>query len=69
VAIAGFRHGRPAVARQVGDHQAEMFGQRRRHAMPHHVGLGIAVQQQQRRPLAASAREDFSGEVSIQCER
>ncbi len=28
------------------------------HAVPHHVGLGEAVQQQQRRALAADAGED-----------
>ena len=32
--------------------------QRGRHAVPHHVGLRIAVQQQERRPLPAGARED-----------
>jgi hypothetical protein len=56
----GLRHRRPAVAGQVGDHQREAFGERRRHAMPHHVGFGVAVQQQQRRPAAAGAREDSS---------
>jgi hypothetical protein len=56
----GFRHRRPAVAGQVGDHQREMRGQLRRHAMPHHVALRMAVQQEQRRPAAADAREDFA---------
>ena len=46
----GSRRIRPAVAGQVRDDQAEALRQRRRHAMPHHVGLRIAVQQQQRRP-------------------
>ena len=38
-----------------------MRRQLRRHAMPHHIALRIAVQQKQRRPAAAGAREDFPG--------
>ncbi len=55
-----FRHRGPAVAGQVGDHEGEMRRQLRRHAMPHHVALRMAVQQKQRRPAAADAGEDFS---------
>ena len=36
-----------------------------RDAMPHHVGLGVAVQQQQRRSLAAGVGEDLAAEVLI----
>ncbi len=39
------RHVRPAVARQVGDDQREGVGKLRRNAVPHHMGLGEAVQQ------------------------
>src|SRR5205085_4283770 len=56
------------------DDQREPVGQLRRHAVPHHVGLGEAVQQQQRRSLAADAGEDaaegsvdpFGGEAGIE---
>ena len=51
-------HVGPAIARQVGDDQRELVGQLRRDAVPHHMRLGEAVQQQQRRPLAADAGED-----------
>jgi hypothetical protein len=40
-----FRHVRPAIARQIGDDQGELVGQLRRHAVPHHMGLGKSVQQ------------------------
>ena len=55
------RRVRPAVAGQVRDDEAVVLRQRRRHAMPHHIRLRIAVQQQQRRPLPAGAREDAAG--------
>ena len=51
-------HIRPAIARQIGDDQREFVGQLRRDRVPHHVGRGKPVQQQQRRPLAADAGED-----------
>ena len=59
IAVA-LRHVRPAIARQVGDDQREAVGELRRDAVPHHMGLGKAVQQQQRRPLAADAGENAS---------
>ena len=45
-----------AIAAQVGAIDGEAVGQRRRDAMPHRMGLRVAVQQQQRRPLAAMAQ-------------
>ena len=66
----GRRHVRPAVAGQVGNDQAEAFGQRRRHAVPHHVGLRIAVQQQQRRARCPPVRAKMRpAAVSIQWRR
>ncbi|MGY4433584.1 hypothetical protein ACVWWO_006061 [Bradyrhizobium sp. F1.13.1] len=67
-------HVGPAIAGQIGDDQREPVGQLRRDAVPHHVGLGEAVQQQQRRSLAADAGEDaaegsvdpFGGEAGIE---
>ena len=56
----GLGHRRPAIARQVWDHQRKARGQSRRHAVPHHVGFGVTVQQQQRRSAAAGAREDLA---------
>ena len=47
-----------AVAAQVGADDGEALGQRRRHAVPHGVGLRIAVQEQERRPRAADPRPD-----------
>ncbi len=61
VVASRLRNGRPAVAGEVGDHQGEMPGQLGRHLVPHHIGLGVAVQQQERRPAAAGAREDLAG--------
>ena len=45
--VGGVRlgHRRPAVAGQVGDHQSEALRQDRRHAMPHNIGLRVAMQQ------------------------
>jgi hypothetical protein len=46
------RRRRPAVARQVGDHERKALRQRRRHAVPHHIALRMAVQEQKRRAAA-----------------
>ena len=58
--VAG-RRGGPAVAGQIRHDQAEMPRQRRRHAVPHDIGLRIAMEQKERRPLPSGAREDASG--------
>ncbi|MEY9460959.1 hypothetical protein ABH973_001372 [Bradyrhizobium ottawaense] len=66
-------HVGPAIARQIGDDQREVLGQLRRDLVPHHMGLGEAVQEQQRRPAAADAGEDpaeggvdpFGGKIRI----
>ena len=42
-----------AVAAQVGAHNRKVLGQPVRDLVPHGVGLRVAVQQQQRRPVAA----------------
>ena len=47
-----------AVAAQIGRHHREVARQARRHLVPHHVGLRMAVQQQERRPAAAMAHAD-----------
>ena len=62
VALAGLRHRRPAVARQVGDHERQKCSASAG-ATACHITLvsRVAVQQQQRRPLAAGAREHFAG--------
>ena len=39
------RHAGAAVAPEIGNHQVEMAGQHRRQPVPHHMRLGIAVQQ------------------------
>ena len=39
----------------------KLVGQLRRDAVPHHMRFGKAVQQQQRRPLAADAGENAPG--------
>ena len=64
----GVRYRGPAVAGQVGDHQREMLCEHRRHAMPHHVRLRMAVQQQERRSAASGAGKDLPADVSIQRE-
>ena len=40
---------------------AALVGKLRRHLMPHHMGRGKSVKQQQRRPLAADAGKDAAG--------
>src|SRR6516164_9226413 len=55
------RHGRPAVTGQIGDHQRETFGKRRRYAMPHDVALRMPVKKQKRRSTGAVyPGKDFS---------
>ncbi len=58
VVLVALRHVGPAIARQVGDDQRELVRQKRRDAVPLHMGLRKSVQQQQRRPLAADPGED-----------
>ncbi len=53
------RLGTVAVAAQVGGDHREVLRQPRRDEMPGDVRQRIAVQQQQRRPLAADAAGDF----------
>ncbi|EDT37404.1 hypothetical protein BamMEX5DRAFT_6816 [Burkholderia ambifaria MEX-5] len=52
------RPARRAVAAQVGRDHREVIRQRRGDAMPDHVGLRMAVQQQKRRPRASLDTED-----------
>ena len=47
-----------AVAAQVRTDDGVSLGEIGCHAMPHHVGLGIAMQQKQRRAGAAAAHVD-----------
>ena len=54
----GRRLGAVAVAAQVGDHHAEVLRQARRHQVPHHLGLRKAMQQQERRTVAAMSNVD-----------
>src|SRR6185503_20113127 len=56
--LVAIRHIRPAIARQVGDDQRELFRQLRRNPVPHHMRGHEPVQQQQRRPVAADAGKD-----------
>lgn len=44
-----------AVAAQVARDDGEVLGKARRHLVPHHVCLGMAVKEQERRPAAAAA--------------
>ncbi len=44
--LVALRHVRPAITRQIGDDQREPLGELRRHAVPHYMRLGKAVQQQ-----------------------
>ena len=55
---AGRRFRAVAVAAQIGDDDGEVLGQARRHLAPHHMGLRVAVQQQQRRAAAAGHEVD-----------
>ena len=47
-----------SVAAQVGAHDGEVGGERRRDPVPHHMGLRKAVQQQNGLATAAAARKD-----------
>jgi hypothetical protein len=49
---------RVAVAREVGGHHGVAFGEQGRDRMPHQLGLGIAVQEQDRRAAPADLRAD-----------
>jgi hypothetical protein len=51
--VAGRRLRAVAIAAQIGHDDGEILRQARRHLAPPHMGLGIAVEQQQRRPAAA----------------
>ena len=53
------RRGAGAVAAQVGEHQRDVARKLGRDLVPAHVGLRVAVQQQQRRTGAAGAHEDL----------
>jgi hypothetical protein len=48
----------PAVAAQVGGDHGELLRQPRRHGVPHHVGLRVPVEQQERRAAPAMADAD-----------
>jgi len=52
---------RVAVPPQIHQHHGEMLRQRGRHQVPHHMALGVAVQQQQRRPLPRPAGVQHPG--------
>src|SRR5262249_57505024 len=39
------RRCRPAITRQIGDHEREMFAKRRREAVPHHVALRMTMKE------------------------
>src|SRR3546814_14353464 len=58
VAPAG-RLGAVAVTAQIRGYHRVALGQRGRHPMPAHVGQRVAVQQQQRRPIAADRGVDL----------
>ena len=53
VEVVGGRLAAVAVAAQVRHHHRVVRGKRRRHLVPHHVGLRVAVEQEERRALAA----------------
>ena len=53
VGIVAERFGTVAVATQIGHHHREALGQPGSDLVPHDVGLGIAVQKQERRPGTA----------------
>ena len=58
--LVGLRHHGPAVAWQIWNNEREALRERRRYAVPHDVGLRVAVQEQQRRPATARPRKDFA---------
>jgi hypothetical protein len=47
-----------AIAAQIGAHHGATLGEHGRDAVPHGMGLGIAVQKQERRSRAADPRPD-----------
>ena len=49
------------IARQVGNDERVLDGERRRDAVPHDMRLRIAVQEQHGRAASANAREDAAG--------
>ena len=57
---AGFWRITLPVAGKVGNDEPVLRRKRGRKAMPHHVRLRIAVQEQERRSITADAREEFS---------
>jgi len=59
--VVGSRLAAVAVAAQVGCHHRVVRGQRGRHHVPHHVALRVAVEQQERRALAALHQIDGGG--------
>ena len=61
VILVAARRGGPAIAAQVHADHPVGLGQGRRHAVPHGVGLGKAVQQHQGRAVAFRAGEDPTG--------
>jgi len=65
---AGRRLRAVAIAAQIGHDDGEILRQARRHLAPHHMGLGIAVEQQQRRSAAPITRLIVAPLVSI-CRR
>ena len=65
VVAAAARLGAVAVAAQVGRDDREVLGEPRRDLVPHDVGQRVAVQQQQRRPVAAVAQVDGDPLASI----
>src|SRR4029077_7912947 len=56
--LVGLWYVGPAVAGQVRHNERKMLRKGWRNAVPHHVGLRVAVQQQQWRPAAACACKD-----------
>ena len=59
--IVGGRLAAVAVAAQVGRYHRVVRGKRRRHLVPHHVGLRVAVEQEERRAPAAFHQIDGGG--------
>jgi hypothetical protein len=56
--VADGRPGAVAITAQVGRHHGEMFGQSLGDLVPDHVGLRVAMQQQQARAVTADAVGD-----------
>lgn len=60
VALLAVGRRRPAIAAQIHRHDGKTPCEGRRDFMPGDMGLAETVQQQERRPGAVSAHEDFS---------